>query len=192
MKNITITLITILTLILTGCTSEESTTNKISWNLDTLVSESQEAMAEKAMVLVNEYRESGTMCGDTWYGPVPKLDLDLRNVYVAKDKSIDLSTNHKNTLSHSGSGNSKTDITTKTGDKYNYQSLFRKVVGKAKGKIGENISNGFPDIENEVVAYQQSPNHCRNMMDPKFTKFGWYSSNDEYGISWGAQEFSEN
>lgn len=106
---------------------------------------------------INELRRSGCQCGNQWYGPVPALNWNALLEDAAMRHVQDMA-NHVN-FNHQGTDGSTIDQ--RVSD-----------TGYAWSSLGENIASGHTSIKGVVEAWKESPEHCINMMSPKFTEIG--------------------
>jgi len=113
--------------------------------------------AEKMLALVNQLRADGCTCGDRIMPPVDPLtwDGDLEEAAYLHAKDMD----DNNYFSHdSQDGRKFTDRIKATGYRYS--------------TAGENIASGYRDEDAVFKGWKDSPGHCRNMMNGKFTELG--------------------
>jgi uncharacterized protein YkwD len=113
---------------------------------------------EITLNLVNELRTKGTTCGTKVMPAVSKVTLNevLNGVALAHAKDMDT----KNYFAHNNKeGKTPRDRIRAAG----YQDIT----------YGENIyQSSLADAEWAVGAWQASPGHCLNMMDPNFKEMG--------------------
>jgi uncharacterized protein YkwD len=55
--------------------------------------------------------------------------------------------------------------------------------------VGENIASGQPTPEDAVAGWLDSPGHCVNLMDPRFTETGAAYAVSAHHIVYWTQEF---
>lgn len=124
----------------------------------TLQAAGQDAMNRTHMLrLVNEARQKGRYCGNTWHKAVPPLKWNEKLEQAAKEHCIDMSANDN--ISHTGSNGKKVD-----GRLYDQHYFWRA--------CGENVAYG-PLYEEEVMTeWLKSPGHCANIMNPAYTEMG--------------------
>ncbi len=104
--------------------------------------------------LVNDIRNTGCQCGDTYMEPAEDLEWDNELERAAKVHSIDM--NVESYFSH----------TSLNGDTYADRISGTNYEGDPRG---ENIAVGFSNEEAVFLAWKNSPGHCRNMMNPGHT-----------------------
>ncbi len=108
----------------------------------------------KILSLVNEYRTTGTDCGDEYYPPVQPVQWNNKLELAAQSHSDDMYEN--DFYSHTGSDGSS------PGDRLNR-------VGYNWSTYGENIYKGETLTEETAIAgWIASPGHCRNIMNGAF------------------------
>jgi uncharacterized protein YkwD len=112
---------------------------------------------ERLLILVNNARESGHMCGDKWYDPAPAITWDDKVAQAALIHSEDMDKNHF--FSHTGSDGSEAG-----------ERLVR--AGYKWHTWGENIAWGYESEEEVIEGWLQSPGHCENIMNKEFTHMG--------------------
>lgn len=115
------------------------------------------ALAARALQLVNEARARGAHCGAQSFGPAPPLTLSGTLADVALGHAADMAVNdyfeHRDL-----SGQSPADRVRASG----YQEKL----------VGENIAYGPKSVEEVVQGWLASPDHCENIMDPRFAQMG--------------------
>jgi len=112
---------------------------------------------KEVLRLVNELRVEGCYCGNERMPPAAPLIWNEQLAEAAHKHSEDMR-NHKN-MSHTGSDGSTF-----------YERVLR--TGYDPSAVGENVAQGQRTPEVVVMAWQQSPGHCKNMMRPDFTEIG--------------------
>lgn len=116
--------------------------------------------------LVNKNRSNGARCGSEYFPPVGPVSWNDELTAAAQIHSNDM---HANSFfSHTGSDRSTlADRVNRIGYKYS--------------TIGENIAMGETQTEELVIeGWMNSPGHCRNIMQGRFTEMGVARS----GIYW--------
>ncbi|WP_372987026.1 CAP domain-containing protein [Marinobacter sp.] len=114
------------------------------------VQEYQAAMLE----YVNAARSQGRQCGSEFFPAVEPLVYNCPVEGAASKHSNDMAQN--NFFSHTGSDGLRVgDRVTETGYEWSV--------------VGENIAAGFDDVESVMTGWLESPGHCRNIMDSRFT-----------------------
>ena len=116
--------------------------------------------------LVNQNRSQGARCGSEYFPPAGPVSWNDELTAAAQIHSNDMNAN--TFFSHTGSDNSSlADRVTSIGYKYS--------------TIGENIAMGETQTEELVIeGWMNSPAHCRNIMQGRFTEMGVARS----GIYW--------
>jgi uncharacterized protein YkwD len=121
--------------------------------------DSDEPKEESVVILgmVNEVREQGCKCGEEEMPPVAPLVWNKKLENAAQGHSDDMFQN--GIFSHEGSnGSSPADRVTKAG----YQWFF----------VGENIAFGYPNEQEVMKGWLNSPSHCKNIMNVDFKEIG--------------------
>ncbi len=122
--------------------------------------------------LVNEVRAAGCNCGGDQMPAVASLAWNSLLEKAALDHSLDMDQN--NFFSHTGSnGSTAGERLTKAG------FVWRS--------FGENIAKGYTNEQAVVEGWINSPGHCKNIMNGKFTLMGVAKS----GAYW-TQVFASN
>jgi uncharacterized protein YkwD len=117
----------------------------------------QVTVARDVLVGVNAARAHGHRCGSHWYPPVAPVRLVQGLSSVAFDRSVEMA--HAGKLDHTGAdGSSPADRVRRSG-------YVARVVG-------ENIAAGVPSAAEVVAGWLDSPGHCANIMDARFTEMG--------------------
>jgi uncharacterized protein YkwD len=107
--------------------------------------------------LVNEAREKGCTCGETWYAPVPPLQWNEALEKAAVEHSRDM--DQKNYFSHiSPDGSDAGSRILDAG--YNWKNY------------GENIGMGYHNEQEVVNGWLHSPGHCKNIMNKTYKDMG--------------------
>lgn len=113
--------------------------------------------ASDMLILVNQTRSQGYVCGGEALQPVAALTLNISLNQAAQSHSNDMAVN--NFLSHEGS----------TG-----QSFDRRI--EAQGYVfssaGENVAAGKRTVQDTLEQWLSSEGHCRNIMNPSFSQMG--------------------
>ena len=106
---------------------------------------------------VNDTREAGHYCGSDWYGPAPALTWSGRLESAARRHSADMA--RRGVLSHEGADGSRVgERVSRTG--YDWR------------RVAENIARAQLSVEQVMLAWTESPSHCRALMDPGYTQMG--------------------
>ena len=115
------------------------------------------ALAARALQLVNEARARGVRCGSRPYAPAPPLTLSGTLGTVAFGHAADMAVH----------------------DYFEHQDLTGqspaervRAVGYRERLVGENIAYGPQTVEEVVQGWLDSPDHCENIMDPRFHEMG--------------------
>lgn len=109
------------------------------------------------LALVNDLRKSGCKCGSSSLPPTTPLRLQDQLNQTAQRHADDMYT--RNFFRHRGSDGSRVgDRAEQVG--YNWRS------------IGENISEGYPDVQAAYEGWRNSSGHCKNMMADHFQNMG--------------------
>jgi uncharacterized protein YkwD len=113
--------------------------------------------AARALELVNEARAHGVRCGGRAYAPAPPLALSGTLDSVALGHAADMAFNDY--FEHQDrNGQSPADRV--------------RAVGYHEKLVGENIAYGPKTVEEVVQGWLDSPDHCENIMDPRFAEMG--------------------
>lgn len=115
------------------------------------------ALAARALQLINEARARGAHCGAQSFGPAPPLTLSGTLASVALGHAADMAV-HDYFEHQDLSGLSPADRVRAAG----YQEKL----------VGENIAYGPKSVEEVVQGWLASPDHCENIMDPRFAQMG--------------------
>ena len=122
--------------------------------------------------LVNESRAAGQFCANEWFPAADPLSWDDRLEQAAIRHSNDMAT--YDVFSHTGTdGSSVSDRASDAGFRWN--------------RIGENIAAGQRSAEQAIQGWLDSPGHCRNIMQPAFTRMSVaceVNSNTQFGNYW--------
>jgi uncharacterized protein YkwD len=113
--------------------------------------------AARALQLVNEVRIRGTRCGARAFAPAPPLRLSGTLASVALGHATDMA--EHNYFEHRDlAGRSPADRV--------------RAVGYRENLVGENIAYGPGTLDDAVRGWLDSPDHCENIMDPRFAEMG--------------------
>jgi len=115
------------------------------------------ALAERALSLVNEARARGARCGSRSFASVPPLSLSGTLGGVAYGHASDMAEHHY--FEHQ-------DLSGHTPAERVRASGYREQL------VGENIAYGPQTVDEAVAGWLQSPEHCENIMDPRFAQMG--------------------
>jgi len=115
------------------------------------------ALADRALALVNEARARGARCGTRPFSPAPPLALSGTLATVAYGHAADMAAHHY--FEHADlAGRTPADRVRATG--------YREKL------VGENIAYGPQTVDEAVQGWLHSPDHCENLMDPRFAEMG--------------------
>jgi len=115
------------------------------------------AVAARVLELVNDAREEPRQCGRRRFAAARPLTLSTKLTEAAAHQAQDMASHH--TLDHRGSdGGEPGERLSKTG--YRWQAM------------GENIAAGQPNADAVVADWLESPEHCTNIMEARFTEMG--------------------
>lgn len=130
------------------------------------------SVASLALRLVNDIRARGARCGRHSFGPAPPLTLSGTLDGVALGHAADMAQN--NYFNHEDlAGQSPADRV--------------RAVGYREKLVGENIAYGPRTVEEVVQGWLESPDHCENLLDPRFAEMGIaYASGraTRHGLYW--------
>ncbi len=109
----------------------------------------------RTLDLINTARAEARNCGSTFFAAAAPLTWNTQLQTAARVHSQDMA--QHNFFSHTGSdGSNIGDRATAAG--YTWQ------------RIGENIAAGQTSAESAVNGWIDSPGHCQNLMNPRFTE----------------------
>jgi uncharacterized protein YkwD len=115
------------------------------------------ALAARALQLVNQVRASGTRCGQRSFAPASPVTLSATLATVALGHAADMAEH----------------------DYFEHQDLAGRspaqrvrAGGYQETLVGENIAYGPKSIDEVVQGWLDSPDHCENIMDPRFAQMG--------------------
>ncbi len=134
----------------------ENTENSTNNETNTETNEVEDFNAN-ILRLVNQYRTAGCNCGSNSYPATKPLKWNdtLENAATIHTKDM----YNNNFFSHTGSDGSNVGTRLKRLH-YNYSAC------------AENIANGYTTEEAVVKGWIESPGHCKNIMNPKYTHVG--------------------
>jgi uncharacterized protein YkwD len=157
MKATTILFLVLGTVLMGACSKEDTEAvpdlveNPTISNLPATVNKSQ------LLQLVNEVRQKGCQCGETYYYPTTTVSWNNQLEQAAYNHSSDMY--HNKYFSHTGSDGSDAGVRIdRTG--YNWMAY------------GENIATGYTTEKDVVDAWIKSPGHCRNIMNKAYKEMG--------------------
>jgi len=129
-------------------------------------------LVRRAVELVNAARARGTQCGARSFAPVAPVSLSARLGDVALGHAADMAAH--NYFEHEDlAGRSPADRVRASG--------YREKL------VGENIAYGPTTVEEVVRGWLASPDHCENIMDPRFSEMGLayaQGSRQRHGLYW--------
>ncbi len=127
---------------------------------------------DEALRLVNSLRAKGRECGEYGRFPAaPPLRWSETLAAIARAHSADMERN--NHFSHTGSdGSGLGDRFKRGGYRYSY--------------AGENIAYGMDSVERAIRGWIESPGHCANIMNARFTEIGIGRSGTYWTMNLGA------
>ncbi len=109
------------------------------------------------LTAVNKLRTTGCTCGTTYMPPVPAVkwngDLEAAAAAYAKQMYTGHFFNH---IAPDGSSPIERDV------KFGFTGSY----------IGENIGEGYNNVQQVMTAWQNSPDHCMAMMDSIYVELG--------------------
>jgi uncharacterized protein YkwD len=115
------------------------------------------ALAARALELINQVRASGTRCGQRSFAPTSPVTLSTTLATVAFGHAADMA-QHDYFEHQDLTGRSPADRV--------------RAVGYEEKLVGENIAYGPKSIDEVVQGWLDSPDHCENIMDPRFAEMG--------------------
>ena len=115
------------------------------------------AFASRVLDLVNAARARGASCGRRPFAPVPPVRLSTELAAAAREHAIDMA-EHEYFEHQDLSGHSPADRV--------------RALGYREKLVGENIAYGPRSPEEVVRGWLDSPDHCENVMDPRFAEMG--------------------
>jgi uncharacterized protein YkwD len=128
-------------------------------------------LSGRALALVNEARARGTRCGARPFAPAPPLSLSGTLGNVAYGHASDMA--EHNYFEHEDlAGQTPADRV--------------RSVGYREKLVGENIAYGPQTVDEVVQGWLDSPEHCENIMDPRFVEMGvaFASGRIKHGLYW--------
>jgi uncharacterized protein YkwD len=114
-------------------------------------------LAARVLQLVNEARQRGARCGSHSLGSAPPVGLSGPLGDVALGHATDMA-RHDYFEHQDLSGHSPADRV--------------RAIGYQEKLVGENIAYGPTTAEEVVKGWLDSPGHCENIMDPRFSQMG--------------------
>ncbi|MBV8146708.1 MAG: CAP domain-containing protein [Gammaproteobacteria bacterium] len=136
----------------------------------------QAAVSRRVVALTNEARAHARRCGASAYTAAAPLALEDTLSRVARDYAHDMA--RFAYMDHTGrDGSSPAERITRSGYRWS--------------QVGENLASGVMSAEDVVAGWLASPEHCANLMDPRYREAGVgfaVNAHDERGVYW-AMEF---
>ncbi|MBB6131146.1 CAP domain-containing protein [Mucilaginibacter lappiensis] len=123
------------------------------------------------LAAVNKLREAGCKCGQDTMPPAPLLRWNDTLAIAANVHAKDMFYN--NYFSHTDPDGS-------------VPIQRAKAVGYTGGSVLENIANGYNSLTDVILAWKNSEDHCKSMMDSSYKEMGAARAN-EYWV----QEFGK-
>ena len=114
-------------------------------------------LASRALQLINEARARGMSCGEKLFAPAPPVKLSGTLGDVASGHARDMA-QHDYFEHQDLAGHSPADRV--------------RAVGYREKLVGENIAYGPKSADEVVQGWLHSPDHCENIMDPRFAEMG--------------------
>jgi uncharacterized protein YkwD len=122
---------------------------------------------QRLLVLVNEVRATGYVCDeDLKFDPAEPLTLDTKLMTAAYKHSVDLDAAGVTVNMH---------VTPQGAVNYEPGTKFTGRIELESYKwaaAGENVAFGFNSPERVMQAWLESPGHCKNILNPKFSELG--------------------
>ena len=117
----------------------------------------QAAVSRRVLVLINEARSHARRCGRESFAPAGRLTLVENLNRAALAHSRDMAAHDY--FEHEGyDGSTPAQRVTRVDYKWRV--------------VGENLAAGITTPEEAVAGWLESPHHCANLMDPRFTETG--------------------
>jgi uncharacterized protein YkwD len=135
------------------------------------------AVSERVLKLANQARSRSRRCGGKTFSSAPPLTLAKRLGGAAREHARDMA--RHNMLAHEGSDGS-TPAVRVTREGYSWRT------------VGENVASGPTTPEEVMQGWLDSPGHCENLMNARFTEMGIayvVDPKSESGVYW-AQVFA--
>ncbi len=112
---------------------------------------------QELLARINEIRADGCRCGADEAPAVPALQWNDQLAEAARRHASDMASNRL--YSHTGSDGSTI-------------GMRAREAGYQWALIGENIAHGLASPQEVVLAWLNSPSHCKTLMAPEFTEMG--------------------
>ena len=115
------------------------------------------AVSRRVLALTNQARSKGRLCGREYLAAAGPLTLSAALHEAALAHSRDMA--KRNYFEHEGrNGSQPAERVTRQGYRWRV--------------VGENLAAGIATPEDAVAGWLESPHHCANLMDPRFTQMG--------------------
>jgi uncharacterized protein YkwD len=134
-------------------------------------------VGNRVLGLANEARSRSRRCGSKFFAAAPPLKLASALSDAASEHARDMA--RHSMLAHEGSDGSTPAIRV-TRERYAWKL------------VGENVASGPTTAEEVMEGWLDSPGHCENLMNPRFTEMGiayTVDAKSESGVYW-AQVFA--
>ena len=125
--------------------------------------------AEEALRRINAVRAAGQRCGARSMPPAPPLRWNASLQSAANGHSLDMA--KRNYFDHRSPDGKTVSERVRA---RNYHWKF----------VGENLAGGDRTVQSAVQGWIDSPDHCRNLMDPKFVDVA-VACAGQAGSQWG-------
>jgi uncharacterized protein YkwD len=127
------------------------------------------ALPEEVLRRVNDARARGQQCGGKRMPPAPALKWDSALFSAASGHSLDMA--KRNYFDHRSPEG--VDIAQRVSNsRYPWKS------------VGENLNGGSSSVDEAVQDWLASPQHCENLMDPRYIDMG-VACVAQPGTQWG-------
>ncbi|HEX6428950.1 MAG TPA: CAP domain-containing protein [Niastella sp.] len=132
----------------------------------------EQLIKDDMLAAVNNLRQAGCTCGDTWMPPVKPLTWNDTLATAALTHARDMDAHHYfNHISPTGTSPIQRAI----------------VLGYTGNYVTENIAKGYTSIEPLMDAWQKSEDHCKAMMDSLQTEMGAANANTYWVQEFGCK-----
>jgi uncharacterized protein YkwD len=134
-------------------------------------------VGNEVLVLANQARSRSRRCGSRSFAAAPPLKLASQLSDAAREHARDMARHSR--LAHEGTDGSTPAIRV-TRARYAWRL------------VGENVASGPTSAEEVMAGWLESPGHCENLMNPRFTDMGiayTVDAKSESGVYW-AQVFA--
>ena len=134
--------------------------------------EAAEVIQKNMLELINRARGVKRKCGGRTFAAAQPVGWDRNLARAAVNQSDFMADNNR--LSHKGAGGSTVE-----------KRVQR--AGYAWRSVGENVAGGLQSCEEVVAGWLNSPAHCANIMEVRFTEIGAACARNadaRYGTYW--------